>query len=703
MKKLTLVSFIILLMTLVSCNKNEQCNSDNPLLCSYNTPFEVPPFEKIQNKHFKPAFEEAIKQHNDEIASIVNNTEAPTFENTVAALDLSGILLEKIASVFYNLNSANTSDSIQQIAQEVSPILSAHEDNILFNAKLFSRVKAVYDQKSALKLTPEQDRVLSETYKDFISGGAGLDSVNKEKLGKINSELSVLTLKFGQNLLAETNAFKLTIDNKDDLKGLPQGLIDAAAEQAEKDGTQGKWVFTLHNPSAMPFLQYSSKRDLREKMFRAYMMRGNNNNDKDNKALINQIANLRLQKANLLGYADHASLVLDRNMAQNAQNVYSLLNQLWEPALKRAKDEMDDLQSFINKEGKSFKLEAWDWRYYAEKVRKEKYDLDEEQLKPYFKLENVREGIFQVANKLYGLQFAEIRDIPKYHPDVVAYEVKNADGSHKAVLYLDFFPRESKRGGAWMTSYRDQYMKDGQNISPIISLVCNFTKPTADQPSLLTLDEVETFFHEFGHALHGMLSNCTYRSVSGTSVSRDFVELPSQIMENWAVEPEVLALYAKHYKTGTVMPAALIEKMEKSQYFNQGFATVEYLAASFLDMGYHTKADTASIDVVNFEKATLDKINLMPEIISRYRSTYFNHIFAGGYSAGYYSYVWAEILDADAFDAFKQKGVFDPALAKAFRENILEKGGSEDPMVLYKRFRGSEPQITPLLKRRGLL
>jgi peptidyl-dipeptidase Dcp len=703
MKKLTFVSFIILIMTLVSCNKNEPCNSDNPLLCSYNTPFEVPPFEKIQNKHFKPAFEEAIKQHNDEIAAIVNNTEAPTFENTVAALDFSGILLEKIGSVFYNLNSANTNDSIQQIAQEVSPMLSAHEDEILFNAQLFSRIKAVYDQKSTLKLTPQQDRVLSETYKDFISGGAGLDSINKEKLGKINSELSVLTLKFGQNLLAETNAYKLTIDNKNDLEGLPQGLIDAAAEDAAKDGKAGKWVFTLNNPSVMPFLQYSAKRDLREKMFRAYMMRGNNGNDKDNKALINQIANLRLQRAKLLGYTDHASLVLDRNMALNSQNVYNLLNQLWEPALKRAKGEMADLQSFIDKEGKSFKLEAWDWRYYAEKVRKEKYDLDEEQLKPYFKLENVREGIFQVANKLYGLQFSEINDIPKYHPDVVAYEVKNSNGSHLAVLYLDFFPRESKRGGAWMTSYRDQYKKDGQNISPIISLVCNFTKPTADKPSLLTLDEVETFFHEFGHGLHGMLSNCTYRSVSGTSVSRDFVELPSQIMENWAVEPEVLALYAKHYKTGEAMPASIIEKMEKSQYFNQGFATVEYLAASFLDMGFHTKSDTASFNVVDFEKATLDKINLMPEIISRYRSTYFNHIFAGGYSAGYYSYVWAEILDADAFDAFKQKGIFDPSMAKAFRENILEKGGSEDPMVLYKRFRGAEPQITPLLKRRGLL
>ncbi len=703
MKKLTLVSFIILLMTLVSCNKNEPCNSDNPLLCSYNTPFEVPPFEKIQNKHFKPAFEIAIKMDSLEVEQIANNPESPTFENTLAALDLSGILLNQITNVFYNLNSANTNDSMQLIAQEISPMLSAHYDQIRFNVKLFSRIKTVYDQKSTLKLTPEQDRVLSETYKDFISGGAGLDSTNKEKLGKINSELSVLTLTFGQNLLAETNAFKLIIDNKNDLEGLPQGLIDAAAEDATKDGKFGKWVFTLNNPSIMPFLQYSSKRDLREKMFRAYMMRGNNGNDKDNKALINQIVNLRLQRAKLLGYTDHASLVLDRNMAQNPQNVYNLLNQLWEPALKRAKGEMADLQSFIDKEGKSFKLEAWDWRYYAEKVRKEKYDLDEEQLKPYFKLENVREGIFQVANKLYGLQFAEIRDIPKYHTDVVAYEVKNADGSHLAVLYLDFFPRESKRGGAWMTSYRDQYKKDGQNISSVISLVCNFTKPTADQPSLLTLDEVETFFHEFGHALHGMLSNCTYRSVSGTSVSRDFVELPSQIMENWAVEPEVLALYAKHYKTGEAMPASLIEKMEKSQYFNQGFATVEYLAASFLDMGFHTKADTASIDVVEFEKTTLDKINLMPEIISRYRSTYFNHIFAGGYSAGYYSYVWAEILDADAFDAFKQKGIFDPALAKAFRENILEKGGSEDPMVLYKRFRGAEPQITPLLKRRGLL
>jgi peptidyl-dipeptidase Dcp len=390
-------------------------------------------------------------------------------------------------------------------------------------------------------------------------------------------------------------------------------------------------------------------------------------------------------------------------MAKTPENVKNLLDQLWEPALKRAKGEITDMQNYIVKEGKTFELEAWDWRYYAEKVRKEKYDLDEEQLRPYFKIENVRDGVFYVANKLYGLQFTEIKDIPKYHPDVMAYEVKNADGSHQAVLYLDFFPRESKRGGAWMTSYRKQFRKDNELVSPVISLVCNFTKPSAETPSLLTLDEVQTLFHEFGHALHGILSNSTYRSLSGTAVSRDFVELPSQIMENWAVEPEVITYYGKDYKTGKSIPFELLEKLENSKYFNQGFATVEYLAASYLDMGYHTLGDTSSLDIVGFEKNTLDKLHMIPEIISRYRSTYFNHIFAGGYSSGYYSYVWAEILDADAFEAFKQNGIFNPSLAKAFRENILEKGGTEDPMVLYKRFRGSEPKITPLLKRRGLL
>lgn len=703
MKKILIIQLAALLMTLVSCSQKEKCTADNPLLCTYTTPFEVPPFDKIQNQHFKPAIEECIMQNNAEIEAIVNNVEDPTFQNTIESLENSGLQLSQVSKIFYNLNSANTNDTIQAIAQEIAPILAKHYDDILFNIKLFARIKSVYDQKATLKLTPEQDKLLTETYKEFIRGGAAIDSANKEKLGKINGELSVLTLQFGENLLAETNAYQLIIDNKADLEGLPQGLIDEAASQSTKEGKSGQWIFTLKNPSVMPFLQYAAKRALREKIMLAYILRGNNNNANDNKAIIQKIVNLRIEKANLLGYPNHAAFVLDEQMAKNPKNVMDLLDQLWKPALKRAKEEMREMQDYINKEGKKYKLEAWDWRYYAEKVRKAKYDLDEEQLRPYFKLENVRDGVFYVANKLYGLHFTEIKDIPKYHPDVVAYEVSNADGSHQAVLYLDFFPRDSKRGGAWMTSYRSQYKNKDKLISPVISLVCNFTKPTTDAPSLLTLDEVQTLFHEFGHALHGILSNCTYRSLSGTAVPRDFVELPSQIMENWAVEPEVMTHYGKNYQTGASIPSDLLKKMENSKYFNQGFASVEYLAASYLDMGFHTLNEPSSFDVLNFEKNTLDKISLIPEIISRYRSSYFNHIFAGGYSSGYYSYIWAEILDADAFATFKKNGIFDPALAKAFRENILEKGGTEDPMVLYKRFRGAEPEILPLLKKRGLL
>jgi peptidyl-dipeptidase Dcp len=696
MKRDTIILILLLIMG-SSCTKKE-IKTGNPLIDKFDTPFGVPPFDQIKMADFKPAMEEGMKRQNEEISSICNSKEGATFDNTIAALDYSGDLLNTVTTIFYNINSANTNDSIQSIAKDMASVLSKHSDDILLNAKLFARVKAVYDQKASLSLTKEQQKLLENTYKDFIRGGAGLDSINQTKLRKVNSELSILTLKFGENLLAETNGFKLVIDKNEDLEGLPQGLIDAAVNK-----NTGKWTFTLNNPSIMPFLQYSAKRDLREKIWNAYQLRGNNNNDNDNKVIIQKIVSLRIQKANLLGYPSHAAFILERNMAKNPENVFKLLDQLWAPALNRAKGELKDMQDVVDTEKGKFKIAPWDWRYYAEKVRKAKYDLDEEQLRPYFKLENVRDGVFYVANKLYGLKFEEIKDIPKYHPDVVAYEVKNADGSHQAVLYMDFFPRESKRGGAWMTSYRDQYKIDNKNISPVVSLVLNFSKPTADAPSLLTLDEVQTLFHEFGHSLHGMLSNCTYKSLSGTSVPRDFVELPSQIMENWATDPDVLKVYAKHYKTGEEIPDALIKKMNNSQYFNQGFATVEYLAASLLDMDYHTLKDTSAIDVATFEKQSLEKMGLMPEIISRYRSTYFNHIFAGGYSAGYYSYIWAEILDADAFDYFKTNGIFDPKTAISFRKNILEKGGTEDPMVLYKNFRGAEPQIKPLLKRRGLL
>ena len=703
MKKLTLILLLATMITACKTGGNEKSASENPFFAEYDTPFGVPPFSEIKNEHFLPAIEKGIEEQTAQIAAIVSNPEPADFENTIAAYDYSGELIRKVTGVFYNYNSSNTNAEIQALAKEIAPKLSAHYDNINLNPELFEKVRMVYENRNALNLNGEQARLLEDTYKDFVRGGAALESAAQVRFREINQELSVLTLRFGENVLAETNEFKLVIDNQDDLEGLTRGLIDQGAETAKAAGMEGKWVYTLHNPSIMPFLQYSAKRDLREKIYKAYINRGNNNNDKDNKELIGKITALRLERANLLGYETHAAFILEENMAKNAGNVLDLLNQLWTPALKRAKAEVAQLQTIIDKEGGNFKLQPWDWNYYAEKLRKEQYDLDDEQLKPYFSLENVKHGIFTVCNNLYGITFTEQKDIPVYHPDAVAYEVNEANGDHIGVLYMDFHPRESKRGGAWMSSYRKQYVKNGEKVSPVITIVCNFTKPTASQPSLLTFDETSTFFHEFGHALHGLLSNSTYYSLSGTSVPRDFVELPSQIMENWASEPEVLKLYAKHYQTGEVIPDELIEKIQNSAYFNQGFATVEYLAASFLDMGYHNMKEFNLTDVSSFEDATLAQIGLIPEITSRYRSTYFNHIFSGGYSSGYYSYIWSGILDSDAFEAFKEHGLFDQATAASFRKNILERGGTEDPMVLYKKFRGAEPDIKPLLKRRGLL
>lgn len=703
MKKLTLILMTAVMITACNSGQEKATVADNPFFTEYNTPFGVPPFDQIKNEHFVPAIEKGIEEQNAEIAAIIDNQEAPDFDNTIAAMDASGELLRKVTGVFYNFNSSNTSEELQAIAKEVAPKMSAHYDNISLNPGLFKRVQEVYENRNSLNLTGEQAMLLEDTYKNFVRGGAALDSADQVRFREINQQLSLLTLQFGENVLAETNAFKLVIDNEADLEGLPQGLIDQGAETAKAAGMEGKWVYTLHNPSIMPFLQYSAKRELREKIYNAYINRGNNNNDKDNKNLIAEIAALRLERANMLGYESHAAYILERNMAKDAASVNNLLDKLWAPALKRAKGEVKQLQAIIDKEGGNFKLQPWDWSYYAEKVRKELYDLDEEQLKPYFPLENVKQGIFTVAGNLYGITFTERKDIPVYHPDAVAYEVKEANGDHIGVLYMDFHPRESKRGGAWMSSYRKQYVKNGEKVSPVITIVTNFTKPTANAPSLLTFDEASTFFHEFGHALHGLLSNCNYYSLSGTSVPRDFVELPSQIMENWASEPEVLKLYAKHYQTGEVIPDELIDKMQKSAVFNQGFATVEYLAASLLDMGYHNMTTNNIKDVSEFEASTLARIGLIPEITSRYRSTYFSHIFSGGYSSGYYSYIWSAILDADAFEAFKENGLFDQKTAAAFRQNVLERGGTEDPMTLYKKFRGAEPDIKPLLKRRGLL
>ena len=677
--------------------------STNPFFSDYSTPYEVPDFDRIKPAHFMPAFKEAMSMQVKEIDAIVATEEAPTFENTIVAMDESGELLTRVSSVFYNLSSAVTSDSIQAISKEVAPLMSAHRDNISLNEGLFARVKSVYDQKDDLDLNTEQQVLLEKTYKNFVRGGANLAAEKKDRFREINKELSVLSVQFGENLLAETNAYKLVIEDEADLEGLPQFVIDMGAGDAAAEGLEGKWLFTLHKPSLIPFLQYASNRALREEIFNAYINRGNNDNDHDNKAIASKIAALRVERANLLGYETHAHYVLDENMAKTPENVYALMDQVWNAALPVAKEEAVELQKMIADEGDAFDLQPWDWWYYSEKLRKQKYDLDDEQLKPYFELSNVQNGMFDVANKLWGLTFKERFDLPKPHPDAHTYEVFDTDGSHQAVLLMDFFPRESKRPGAWMSSYRKQYVRDGVYVTPVITMVMNFSKPTGDAPSLLTFEEVSTMFHEFGHALHGMLSDCTYEMLSGTSVARDFVELPSQIMENWAGEPEVLKTYAKHYKTGEPIPDELIEKMKASSHFNQGFATVEFTSAAYLDMAWHTLTQPVEVDALEFEKTTLDGIGLIPEIVVRYRSPYFSHIFAGGYSSGYYAYQWAEVLDADAFEAFKETSLFDQATASAYRNNILERGGTDDPMKLYVQFRGAEPKTEAMLKRKGLL
>jgi len=686
---------------IVSCDQKKEA-TDNPFLSNYDTPFGVPPFDQIKESHFMPALEAGMKQHEEEVAAIVNTPEEPTFENTIVALEEAGQLLSRVGTVLNNLNSANTNDSIQAIVKKAAPRLSAHNDNIRLNEQLFGRVKTLWEKRDSMQLNAEQAKLLENTYKDFVRGGANLSDSDKDKLRKINEELAVLTVQFNQNLLAETNAYEMVIENEADLAGLPEGVIAAAAETAKEKGKDGKWIFTLSNPSVMPFLQYADNRELRKQIWEAYKNRGDNGNEHDNKKILIQVANLRLQRANLLGYKTHAHYVLEEAMAEHPDNVYKLLGDLWKPALAKAKVEAADIKKEIEASGQSFQPAPYDWRYYAEKIRQERYALSEDEIKPYFSLERVRQGAFDVANRLYGLTFKALDNVPVYHPDVEVYEVTDADGSHLGILYADFFPRESKRVGAWMTSYRRQKTENGERMAPVISIVCNFTKPVGDKPALLTFDEASTLFHEFGHALHGLLSNVTYESLSGTSVSRDFVELPSQIMENWAADPQVLKLYAKHYQTGEAIPDELIAKLERAGTFDQGFATVEYLAASLLDMDYHTQTAPITTDATAFEQASMAKYGLIDEIIPRYRSTYFQHIFSGGYSAGYYSYIWAEVLDSDAFAAFKEKGLFDKATAASFRSNILERGGTEKPAVLYRTFRGADPDPVHLMKKRGL-
>ena len=669
----------------------------NPFFTEFQTEYGVPPFDKIKLEHYEPAFLKGIEEENRNIEAIIESTEAPTFENTIVALDNSSPILDRVSAVFFNMADAETTDSLTELSIKLAPALSEHSDNIVLNQELFKRINAVYQQKDDLNLTREQQRLLEKVYKDFVRAGANLPADKQARLREINKELSTLGITYSNNVLNENNAFQLFVDKEEDLAGLPEWFRQSAAEEAKAAGQEGKWLFTLHSASRLPFLQYSENRPLREKMYKAYINRGNNNDQNDNKKVITQIVALRLEKANLLGFDCYSNFVLDNTMAKNTATVMPFLNNLWSYALPKAKAEAAELQKLMDREGKGEKLAAWDWWYYTDKLRNEKYNLNEEEIKPYFKLENVREGAFAAANKLYGITLTKLQDIPVYHPDVEVFEVKSADGKQLGIFYVDYFPRPGKSGGAWMSNYREQQ----GDVRPIICNVASFTKPVGDTPSLLTIDEVETLFHEFGHALHGLLTQCVYKSTSGTNVLRDFVELPSQINEHWATEPEVLKMYAKHYQTGEVIPDSLINKILAQKTFNQGFMTTELLAAAILDMNLHNLTEVNNLDVVAYEKEAMNKLGLIPEIAPRYCTTNFTHII-GGYAAGYYGYLWANVLDNDAFEAFKEHGIFDKTTADLFRQNVLEKGDSEDPMVLYKNFRGAEPQLEPLLKNRGM-
>ncbi len=683
---------------LTACKSKPETDKNNPFFSEYATPFNVPPFEKIMARHYMPAFEKGMEEGRKDIQRLIKNREEPNFENTIGALDKAGDLLTKVSSVFFAQASANTSDSLKTIEIEISPRLAGYNDEIRLNPDLFKRIKKVYDTQESQNLTPEQKFILENLYKEFVRNGANLSKQDQDTLKKINQRISVLSVKFSQNVLEETNNYKLFVD-KDGLAGLPGPLVDAAYEAARAAGREGQWAFTTHRPSIFPFLQYSENRDLRRELFNAYINRGNNGNEYDNNQVLAEIVKLRAQRAKLLGYKSHSDLVLEPRMAKNPGNVYNLLNNLWNKAIPVAMNEVKEMQKIIDREGGKFKLEPSDWWYYAEKLRKQKYDLDDNQLRPYFKLDNVREGVFTCANRLYGITFEPIPGCPLPHPEAQAYEVKEEDGTHIGVLYLDFHPRESKRQGAWCGTYRNYHIADGKAITPVVTVVCNFTRSTGDLPALLNLEEVETLFHEFGHALEGLFCKNAYNI---SYIAWDFVELPSQIMEHWVTEPELLNVYARHYKTGEPIPSSLVKKLEKSQYFNQGFINVELLAASMLDLAYYTLEHPAIVDIQSFEKDYFKKIGLIPEIVSRYRSTYFLHII-DGYDSGYYSYTWAAVLDNDAFEAFKEKGVFNKSVAESFRRNILEKDGTMDAMQMYINFRGSEPKIEPLLRNRGLI
>ena len=687
-------------MSCMVCACGQQAaDTSNPFLSEFETPYGTPDFDRIKVEHYEPAFLKGIKQQNEEIKAIVENPDEPSFENTIVALDNSGEILARVSGVFFALTEADTNDEMMALEAKIAPMLSEHSDNIFLNQELYKRVAAVHAQEEAgkIQLTTEQHYLLDKYYKEFVRSGAGLDAQKQERLREINKQLSTLTIEFGNHVLADNNDYLLVVDKKEDLAGLPDAVIAGAAQEAKAHGKDGKWVFTLQESSRTPLLQYAQNRELRKNIYQAYTSLGNRGNANDNKEVLKKVLALRLEKAQLMGFNNFAEYQLADNMAKNPKNALDLLYGLWEYSIKNAKAEAAELQEIMDREGKGEKLEAWDWWYYAEKLRQEKYDLNEDAIKPYFSQEDVHNGLCTVVNKLYGITLTPCDSISVYNKDVKTYIVKDADGSLLGVFYSDYMPRASKRSGAWMSNFREQQ----EGVRPLIYNVASFTKPAGDLPSLLTIDEARTMYHEFGHALHGLLTQCKYKGVSGTSVAQDFVELPSQIMEHWAVEPEVLKMYAKHYQIREAIPDSLIAKIENQALFNQGFMTTELLAAAILDMEMHCLTTMEGFDVLQFEKQLMDKLGLIPQIAPRYRSTYFNHIM-GGYAAGYYSYIWAERLDTDAFEAFKEHGLFDQATATSFRKNILEKGGSDDPMKLYVTFRGAEPSLDALLKTRGL-
>lgn len=697
MKKI--LFFAALIMTMMACNKNE-----NPFLTQQNTPFGVPAFDKIQLADYKPAFEEGIKQEKAEIEAIVNNPEEPTFENTIVALDRVGSLLNSVSGVFFNVLEADGNDEMNAIAEEVTPMVTSLSDEIMLNEKLFQRVKTVYDQRETLNLNPEQMRLLTETYKSFELNGANLAPEAKERLKEINQELAMLSLQFGNNVVAETNDYQLFITDENELKGLPESAKTAAKEEAIAAGREDAWLFTPKRTSFTPVLQYCENRELRKELLMAYTTRGNHDNDYDNKAIIKRTMQLRIEKANLFGFEKPADYILQDAMAKTGQNAYDFMMTVWEPSLNAAKREAAALQELLEQDMPGEKLQPWDWWYYAEKLRVAKYALDEEALKPYFELNNVRNGAFGVAHKLYGLNFTKLDSMPVYNPEVEVFKVTDADENLVGILYTDYFPRAGKRPGAWMNNICNQYVDaEGVDHRPVIINVGNFNKPTADSPSLLSMDDVETLFHEFGHALHGLLSKSTYQTIAGTNVPRDFVELPSQFMENYCYEPEVMKTYAINYQTGEVIPDSLIAIINNASKFNQGFVKTELLSASILDMDYHMITNADELDANAFEAASLANMNMIPEIIVRYRSTFFNHIFTTGYEAGYYSYTWSAVLDSDAFYTFKETGdIFNPEVAAKFK-HLLEQGNQIDAQENYIQFRGKEANPNYMLYKLGLI